>query len=136
MHSTFHHETRPGSLALSLIALGGLILLAAQLWQIMPGFVLLIFIPALLVCAAELIVTPVYRLRIDDAAWRLEAGHEARELPTERIAHLRVADRGPRTRAFVVLVDGSEIEVPQDAMPDPLVLIREATRRGIPVRHS
>ncbi|MDG4648086.1 hypothetical protein P6F26_06500 [Roseibacterium sp. SDUM158017] len=136
MDSTFQHEARPGNLPLSLFALAGLILLAAQLWAIMPGFVMLIFIPALLVSIAQLIVTPVYRLRMADDAWRIEAGAEARDFPSADIAYLRIVDRGPHPRGFVVLSDGSETEMPRDLVPDPLILIREATRRGIPVRQD
>jgi hypothetical protein len=52
------------------------------------------------------------------------------------IAYLRVEDRAARPEAVIVLDDGSEVEMPQLALPDPLVLIREATNRGIPVRHA
>ncbi|MGP1356788.1 hypothetical protein [Roseicyclus sp.] len=136
MDKTFHHEARPGSLPLSLFALAGLILLAVQLWEIMPGFVMLVFIPALLVCIAQLVMTPVDVLRISDASWRIEAGAEAKDLPASEIAYLRLEDRGRKSRGTVVLMDGSEVEMPQGALPDPLVLIREATRRGVPVRHA
>jgi hypothetical protein len=64
-----------------------------------------------------------------------ERAHRAGDLPTSQIAFLRVQDRGtPRTS--VVLSDGSEIEMPQVALPDPITLIREVTSRGIPVRHA
>ncbi len=136
MDDTFRHEARPGSLPLSLFTLSGLILLAAQLWEIMPGYVMLIFVPALMVCIVQLVLTPVYRLQMSKECWRLEAGAESRELPVERIAYLRLEDRTAPTRGTVVLSDGSAVELPADALPDPLVLIREATRRGIPVRHA
>jgi hypothetical protein len=136
MENTFAHEARPGSLTLSLLALAGLILLAVQLWEVMPGFVLLIFIPALLASIVQLALTPVYGLRMNDAAWRIEAGPQARDVAVGDIAYLKLEDRGARARGTVVLVDGSEVEMPQHALPDPLVLIREATRRGIPVRHA
>lgn len=136
MDQTFEHETRPGSLPLSLFTLAGLILLAAQLWQIMPGYVLLIFIPALLVSIAQLVVTPVYRLHMSDEALRIDAGPQSRSMEMGTIAYLRLNGRGPRQEAFVVLADGSEIEMPHYALLDPLVLIREATNRGIPVRQA
>lgn len=135
MNETFRHETRPGNLPLSLFTLAGLVLLAVQLWEIMPGYVMLIFVPALMVCIVQLVLTPVYRLQISNDAWRLEAGAEMRVLPVDRIAFLRIEDRLAPTRGAVVLADGSEVELPAHALPDPLVLIREATRRGIPVRH-
>ena len=100
-----------------------------------PGFILLIFIPALLVSIAELILTPIYGVSMTDTEWRIEAGRKAQALPTSQIAFVRVQDRGtPRTS--VVLSDGTEIEMPQVALPDPLTLIREVTSRGIPVRHA
>lgn len=136
MDRTFQYEARPGSLTLSLVTLAGLILLAAQLWPIIPGYVLLIFIPALLVSIAQLVITPVYRLRLSDESLRIEAGTRAQDLPMQGIAYLRVEDRAARPEAVIVLDDGSEVEMPQLALPDPLVLIREATNRGIPVRHA
>lgn len=136
MDRTFQYEARPGSLTLSLVTLAGLILLAAQLWPIVPGYVLLIFIPALLVSIAQLVITPVYRLRLSDESLRIEAGTRAQDLPMQGIAYLRVEDRAARPEAVIVLDDGSEVEMPQLALPDPLVLIREATNRGIPVRHA
>ncbi|MCU4653838.1 hypothetical protein N8I71_13415 [Roseibacterium sp. SDUM158016] len=136
MDHSYRYHSRPGSLWLSLLALVGLILLAAQLWEIMPGFVMLVFIPALLVSIAQLVMTPVYGLFMSDRSWRIEAGKEARELEVDKIAYLRLQERGPRPRTFVVLSDGSEVEMPQVALPDPLVLIREATNRGVPVRHA
>jgi hypothetical protein len=136
MDNTFEHEARPGSLALSLFALAGLILLAAQLWHIMPGFVLLIFIPALLVSIAQLVITPVYRLRMSDESLRIEAGAQARDLRMDDISYLRMNDLGRDTAAAIVLADGSEVDMPRWVLPDPLVLIREATNRGIPVRHA
>jgi hypothetical protein len=135
MEHDFTYHSRPGSLPLSLLALAGLILLAVQLWEVIPGFVLLIFIPALLASIAELILTPIYGVRMSDTEWRIEPGAPRRPCRPASIAFLRVQDRGtPRTS--VVLSDGSEIEMPQVALPDPITLIREVTSRGIPVRHA
>lgn len=135
MEQDFTYQSRPGSLPLSLLALAGLILLAVQLWEVIPGFVLLIFIPALLVSIAELILTPIYGVRMSDTEWRIEAGRKAQALPTDQIAFLRVQDHD-KPRTSVVLSDGTEIEMPQVALPDPITLIREVTNRGIPVRHT
>lgn len=135
MEQDFTYQSRPGSLPLSLLALAGLILLAVQLWEVIPGFVLLIFIPALLVSIAELILTPIYGVRMSDTEWRIEAGRKAQALPTDQIAFLRVQDQD-KPRTSVVLSDGTEIEMPQIALPDPITLIREVTNRGIPVRHA
>ena len=136
MARTFHHNTRPGSLGLSLFALGGLILLAAHLWEIMPGYVMVVFIPALMASIAQLVVTPVYGLQISDRSWRIEADGQTRNLAARDIAYLRLQDRGARPRATVVLTGGAEVEMPASVLPDPLVLIREATERGIPVRQG
>lgn len=135
MTSAYTYTARPGSLGLSLFALGGLILLAIHLWEVVPGFVLLIFIPALLASIAELVLTPSYGLRMTETEWQIDAGRRAQALPTSQIAFLRLDDRG-KPRTSVVLSDGTEIEMPQIALPDPLTLIREATNRGIPVRHA
>lgn len=135
MDKTFHYQARQGSLSLSLFALAGLILLAAQLWEIMPGFVMIAFIPALLVSIAQLILTPVYGVAMSPEEWRIEAGKDAKSLPVDDIAYLRLTERRTAPDAAIVLSDGSEIPVPYIALPEPLILIREATSRGIPVRH-
>ena len=135
MNSAYSYQNRPGSLGLSLLALAGLICLAIQLWEIIPGFVLLIFIPALTISMAQLALTPIYGVRMTEKEWQIEAGRDAQALPTDQIAYLRMEERGtPRTS--VVLSDGTEVEMPQSALPDPITLIREATNRGIPVRHA
>lgn len=137
MDQTFQYQARTGSLTLSLFALAGLILLAAQLWEIMPGFVMIAFIPALLVSIAQLILTPVYGMVLTRDEWRIEAGKDAKRLPVHEIAYLKLDGLGRGTgAAAIVLADGSEITVPEIALPEPLVLIREATSRGVPVRHA
>ena len=72
---------------------------------------------------------------MSEKEWRIETGRKAQALPTDKIAFLRMQDRD-RPRTSVVLSDGTEIEMPQVALPDPLTLIREVTNRGIPVRHA
>ena len=136
MTRTFHYTTRQGSLTLSLLALAGLILLAAHLWEIMPGYVMIVFIPALMASIAQLVVSPIYALQISESAWRIEADGQTRQLAARDIAYLRLRDRGARAMATIVLANGKEIEMPESVVPDPLVLIREATERGIPVRHG
>lgn len=135
MRDTYEHAARPGNLGLSVLAFAGLTLLTAQLWHIIPGFVLLILIPALTVSFCQLIVTPVYGLRMSPGSWLIYAGQDETEVPSSEIAHVRVNDRSERPEITLVLTDGTEITVPEQAAPDPLVLIREATDRGIPVRH-
>lgn len=135
MSDTYEHAARPGNLGLSVLAFAGLTLLTAQLWHIIPGFVLLILIPALTVSFCQLIVTPVYGLRMSPRAWLIYAGKAETEVPSAEIAHVRVRDGGEDAGVTLVLTNGTEIMLPPQALPDPLVLIREATARGIPVRH-
>jgi hypothetical protein len=135
MEHDFTYHSRPGSLPLSLLALAGLILLAVQLWEVIPGFVLLVFIPALLVSIAELILTPIYGVRMSDTEWRIEPGARRRSCPPARSPSC-ACRTAAQPRTSVVLSDGSEIEMPQVALPDPITLIREVTNRGIPVRHA
>ncbi|MBO6602791.1 MULTISPECIES: hypothetical protein [Paracoccaceae] len=134
MTGDFEYRARHGGLALSIVAFAGLALLSAFLWQSMPGFVLLLMIPALAVCLWQMIVTPVYGLHLSRDVWHILEGPNDRHLPTASIAHLRVSDRDGTARCTIVMTDGAEIELPDLAVPSPLVLIREATNRGIPVR--
>lgn len=134
MKQDFEYRTRPGGLALSVTAFAGLCLLAAFMWHVVPGFVLLLLIPALGVVAYQLIVTPVYGLRVTQDSWVVYDGPEDRFFPTHEIAHLRVTDPDGEGRCTLVLTNGGEFDLPDLAVPSPLDLIEQATNRGIPVR--
>ncbi|QBX99748.1 hypothetical protein E2K80_02595 [Rhodophyticola sp. CCM32] len=134
MTCDFSYRTRPGGLVLSATAFAGLALLTAFLWHLIPGFVLLLLIPALAGCLWQMIVTPVYGLHLSRDVWYVYDGPDDHILPIKSIAHLRVCDHDGPARCTIVMTDGSHVGVPEQAMPAPLVLIREATDRGIPVR--
>lgn len=130
------HESlfRPGSLALSVVAFTGLTFLAALLWSVASGYVLLILIPALAVSFYQMVLTPVYGLRMDARRWTVMGNDGDSVVAFEDIAHLRLEGRGTTSRATLVLRDGQEVPIPVDLDPDHLPLIRAATDRGIPVR--
>lgn len=137
MSDTFEHASRPGNLGLSVLTFSGLTLLTAQLWQIIPGIVLLVLIPALFVSFCQMIVTPVYGLRVTPKSWAIFDRKSETTIPLGQIAFLRICEHGKKdTRIGLMLTNGREIPVPPKAAPDTFVLIREATARGIPVRHS
>lgn len=137
MSDTFEHAARPGNLGLSVLVFAGLTLLTAQLWPVLPGIVLLVLIPALTVSFCQMIVTPVYGLRVSREGWKIYEGASEFTVDAGEIAYLRIKDGEgeQRARVTLVLTDGMEIVLPPQATPEPLVLIREATNRGIPVRH-
>ncbi|AHM05583.1 hypothetical protein roselon_03325 [Roseibacterium elongatum DSM 19469] len=136
MSDTFEYAARPGNTALSLATFAGLSLLTSQLWPIMPGYVLLLFLPALAITFAQMVLIPTWGMRIGDTTWQIEAGHEARSVPVAQIAYLRINDRTGPAQVAVILTSGEAVPLPVEALPDPLTLIREATSRGIPVRHA
>lgn len=136
MTSDFEYRARPGNLALSATAFGVLVLLTAFLWQSVPGLVLLLLIPALCVCFWQIVVTPVYGLHLSPECWHIFEGPRDRSLPARSIAHLRVCDADGPTQCTIVMTDGTEVKLHHMAMPDPTVLIREATNRGVPVREG
>lgn len=134
IEKTFEYATRPGSLALSMVCFAGLVLLAAFLWQFASGLVLLLFVPALLVSFVQMVLTPIYGLRMDDTAWIITDEDGRRHIANNTIAHLKIEDRGPVARAIIVLTEGGEVEIPFDVQHNPFHLIRAATDRGVPVR--
>ncbi|GAA5067799.1 hypothetical protein N0B44_02460 [Roseibacterium beibuensis] len=136
MTDTFEYAARPGNTALSLAAFAGLSFLTVQLWAVIPGYVLLLLLPALAISLAQMIFVPNWGLRMGRSVWQLDIGRDKVSIPVGRIAYLEVADRRGQTRIAVVLETGERIAMPKQALPDPLVLIREATSRGIPVRHT
>lgn len=134
MTDTFEYATRSGSAALSILCFAGLSALSFFLWQIAPGFVLLLMVPALLVCLWQITRVPTYGITMTRTEWRILVGSDDLVIPTAQIAYLRVVDRGALRRIGLMLDDGSEVVLPLECLPDPYDLIREATNRGIPVR--
>jgi len=136
MKPNFESLFRPGSLGLSMVAFAGLTLLAALLWNVASGYVLLLLIPALAVSFYQLVLTPVYGLKMDKRGWTVLDGDGDKVVAFEDIAHLRVEQRGRKSHATIVLNDGGEVSLPDDIAPDQLDLIRAATERGVPVRST
>jgi len=125
---------RPGSLGLSVLAFAGLTLLAAALWPVASGYVLLLLIPALAVSFYQMVVTPVYGLKMNARRWTVMSHDGDSVVAFEDIAHLRLDERGQRSEATLVLRDGQEVAIPYNAAPGSLDLIRAATDNGVPVR--
>jgi len=125
---------RPGSLALSVLAFAGLTLLAAVLWTVASGYVLLLLIPALAVSFFQMVVTPLYGLRMNARRWTVLAEDGDRVVPFEEISHLRFDARAALARPVLVLRDGQEVAIPVDHRQHALGLIRAATDHGVPVR--
>jgi hypothetical protein len=136
MEKIYEFLIRPGSLMLSVAAFAALTLLAGLVWTVAPGYVLLLMIPALAISLYQMVLTPVYGLRMDARRWTVMAHDGDCVVASEDIAHLRLDDRGAVPRAALVLRNGEEIAIPFELAPDKLDLIRAATERGIPVRSS
>lgn len=134
MSDTYEYAARPGSAGLSILSLVGLGALTVFLWQISPGTVLLMMIPALVACLWQLTRMPVYGIKMTKYAWHVLGGGNDYVIPTAQISYLRFSDVGTTRRFGLMLTDGTEIVLPVEGLPDPMDLIREATNRGIPVR--
>lgn len=134
MTDTFEYATRPGSAGLSILSFVGLSALTVFLWQISPGYVLLLMAPALIVCLWQITRVPTYGIKMTRSSWSILGGSDDLVIPTAQIAYLRVVDRGTNRRIGLMLDDGTEVVLPLECLPDPFDLIREATNRGIPVR--
>lgn len=124
----------PGHLAFNMIVFAGLVLLAAALWRVASGYVILLFIPALLLCFYQIVVTQAYGLRLDDRHWRICAREGVVEIPADRISCLRVTRHGAVARATLILTDGSKVAIPFDLAPMPVALMQAASAHGIPVQ--
>ncbi|OAN71650.1 hypothetical protein A8B78_19970 [Jannaschia sp. EhC01] len=136
MTDTFEYATRPGSTGLSILSFAGLSALTVFLWQISPGYVLLLMVPALLMCLWQITRVPTYGIRMTGSTWNIMGGQDDLVIPTAQIAYLRVVERGANRRIGLMLEDGTEVVLPLECLPDPYDLIREATNRGIPVRQQ
>lgn len=136
MTETFDHAARPGTAGLSLLSFAGLGALTAMLWQISPGSVPLLLVPAAVACLWQITRMPTYGIKMTDLYWTILGGRDDIVIPTARMLYLRVVDRGAHRRVALMLDDGTEVVLPMACLPDPYDMIREATNRGIPVRHS
>ncbi len=134
MAHTFEHSSRPGSASLSVVTFVGLAALAAILWQIAPGYVLLLMIPALAACLWQMTRVPTYGIKITPTSWHILGGYDDLVIPTGQIAYLSILERGADRHIGLMLRDGTEIVLPVESLPDPSHLIRAATTHGIPVR--
>jgi hypothetical protein len=128
--------SRPGNLALSVFALSGLTLLAAQLWTVASGYVILLFIPALLACLYQMVLTREEGLRLDARQWRVTTGDGHYVFASDDIAHLRIIEHGQLSRAVIVMTDGAEFTIPFDLAPDADDLTRAAGAVGVPVQRG
>lgn len=136
MENRYQTLFRPGNLALSMVAFAGLTLLAAFLWKIAAGYVLLLLIPALAISFYQLVLSPVYGLRMDTEALTVLADTGKTSIAFRDIAHIRIKEDGAASHATVVLKDGHEVAIPFDVASGQFDLIRVATDRGIPVRSA
>lgn len=136
MNGYVEYASRPGHTGLSLITLAGLSGLAGIVWHMAPGFVILLLIPALVMCMYQTVVSPIFGLRMGRSAWTILDGPEDVEIPVTEIAYLRVVDRPDGTRTTIVLRSGDELPVPLGRDQRPFDVIRDATDLGVPVRSA
>ncbi|MBF9032000.1 hypothetical protein HKCCE3408_16495 [Rhodobacterales bacterium HKCCE3408] len=135
MAQDFEYRSRPGNLYLSLAALAGIALLAAVIWTVAPVFALILLVPAILVSFYQIVVSPIYGMRVTGDAWEVYAGDTDRSVKLDEIGHVQVSDKASAPRATLVLTDGQRIDLPDEALPeDPMALVREATARGLRIR--
>lgn len=136
MTDTFEYATRPGKTGLSVIAITGLGALAALLWPLVPGYVVLLVIPALAMCLWQMTRVPTYGVKVSETSWKILGGYDDLDVPTSRISHLQVRERADLRRISLMIDDGTEIQLPVDSLPEHTNLMREAAERGIPVRQA
>ncbi len=136
MSDTYTYAARPGSAGLSVLSFAGLCALTVFLWQVSPGSVLLLMIPALLVCLWQVVNLPTYGIKMTRSAWHVLGGHDDLVIPVSEIAYVKLANIGTSQRISLMLNDGSEVVLPAEGLPNPTDLIREATQRNIAVRDT
>ena len=135
MTADFEYRSRPGNLMLSIAALGGLTLLAAVIWTIAPVFAVILLVPALLISFYQIVVSPVYGIRVTSEGWQVFSEAPDRMVPMAEIGHVQFSDKPGTPRCTLVLKDGQVLPLPDEALPaDPMSVIREASARGLQIR--
>ena len=135
MTADFEYRSRPGNLALSLAALAGLTLLAAVIWTIAPVYALVLMVPAILISFYQIIVSPIYGLKVSPEAWAVFSEQPDQTIPLSEIGHVQFSDKPGQPRCTLVLNDGTAIALPDQALPDDMMeLIRQTSERGMKIR--
>ena len=134
MTDTFEYAVRPGSAALSVLSFIGLGVLTLFMWHMAPGFVLLLFIPALGACVWQVMTLPRYGIRMAPKTWHLLGIEDDFTIVVSEIAYLRVVEKRTGRKVAIVLVDGTEVRLPSECLPDVDKVISEAQARGVEVR--
>ncbi|MBF9044800.1 hypothetical protein HKCCE4037_15765 [Rhodobacterales bacterium HKCCE4037] len=134
MTETFEYSVRPGSAWLSVLSFIGLGVLAYFLWQVAPGFVLLMAIPALAACVWQVLNLPKYGIRMTPSTWQLLGIEDDFIIPSNQISYLRIQKNEGEPIVGLMLDDGTEIRLPNDFLPDLKSLVREAAARNVAVR--
>lgn len=128
--------TRPGNLALSMVAFSGLTLLAAFMWNVAPGYVILLLIPALAISFYQMVLSPVNGLRMDDAALTVLSDTGVTSVPLDRIAEIRLTGQPGAAQGNILLGDGAVMAIPFEMGADHCAFLRRMADRGIPVREG
>lgn len=134
MRDVFEYGVRPGYFGLGIVGLIGLALLAASLWTLVPGIVVLTVVPALVIGIWKIRRTPAHGLRIGPHEWHVLDGPRTRVIRVTQIAYLRLDEDAAEMRATLILTSGEECALPIAIRGEPLALIRDATASGVPVR--
>lgn len=135
MTADFEYRNRAGSLMLSIFALAGLTLLAAVIWTLAPAFALILLVPALVISFYQIVVSPVYGIRVTSDGWQVFSDAPDRTVPLADISHVQFSDKPGAPRCTLVLSDGAVLPLPDQALPaDQMTLIREASARGLKIR--
>ncbi|MBF9035580.1 hypothetical protein HKCCE2091_15135 [Rhodobacterales bacterium HKCCE2091] len=137
MTDGFEYRARAGNLPLSIAAFAGLSLLAAVIWTVAPAYALILMVPALGIVLYQIVVSPVYGIRVSKDGWEVLADDTDHMIPASEIAHVRFSDKKDRPRCTIVLKDGTEVSLPDAALPaDPMALIRQASANGLNIRQA
>lgn len=137
MNHHFEYRSRSGSLSLSVFALAGLTLLAAVIWTVAPVFALILGVPAIAACFYQLVASPVYGVRLSRESWQVFSETADQTIPLTDIAHVRFSDRPGAPRCTLALNDGTNLALPDEALPKDLMgLIRETSAKGLRIRQA
>ena len=136
MTHDFEYSTRRGGRLAGAALVAGLMIVAVAMAKPLPVGVWLVLLPCMLVCIWQVSINPIYGMRLSRRVLHIFEGRKDHSFPVRDIAYLKIIESGRFTRFRLVLTDGTEAPIAAQALPDALVLIREATSRGIPVRHG